>query len=139
GIGLALSVGLSLGACGIATADAPKANEGGTRLQNGTIAYVLTHKFWAVYETPTKEECPTGMNDGPREQFRTLYGDGKGPKKYTVVEAQLKREGDLWQPSTSPDPPQLKFKEAQGKISCGMNLDVKMGSMDVERLDGVKG
>lgn len=150
GVCLALGVGLSLGACGIATADAPKAappvpastlppKEAGTRLQNGAIAYVLTHKFWAVYETPTKEECPAGMNDGPREQFRTLYGDGKGPKKYTVVEAQLKREGDLWHPSTTPEPPQLKFKEAQGKISYGMNLDGKIGPNDFESPDGVKG
>src|ERR1700754_3305940 len=82
---LALGVGFSLSACGVgAAADAPKAaasipasavplKEGGTRLQNGTIAYVLTHKFWAVHETPAKDgktvECPTGMNDGPREQF----------------------------------------------------------------------
>src|SRR3954452_9254023 len=104
GVVLALCVSVSLSTYGIAAADAPKVTppvhssvvssaEGGTRLQNGAIAYVLTHKFWAVYETPKKEECPTGMNDGPREQFRTLYGDGKGEKKYTIVEAQLKREG----------------------------------------------
>jgi hypothetical protein len=154
GVGLALSVGVSLGACGVAAAaDAPQAasvpasavplKEGGTRLQNGTIAYEMTHKFWAVYETPAKDgktvECPTGMNDGPREQFRTLYGDGKGPKKYTIVEAQLKREGDLWHPSTTPEPPQLKFKEAQGRVSYGLNLDGKIGPNDFDSPEGVKG
>jgi hypothetical protein len=156
GVGLTLGVSLSLSACGGAAADTPKAaaapapvasavplKEGGSRLQNGSIAYVMTHKFWAVYETPAKDgktvECPTGMNDGPREQFRMLYGDGKGPKKYTVVEAQLKREGDLWHPSTTPEPPQLKFKEAQGKVSYGMNLDGKIGPNDFESPDGVKG
>ena len=80
GVGLALGVSLSLSACGGAAADTPKAavplaaasavplKEGGSRLQNGTIAFVMTHKFWAVYETPAKDgktvECPTGMNDG---------------------------------------------------------------------------
>lgn len=154
GVGLTLGVGLALSACGGATAAdaAPAAalpaaavplKEGGARLKNGTIAYVLTHKFWAVHETPAKDgktvECPTGMNDGPREQFRTLYGDGKGPKKYTIMEAQLKREGDLWHPSATPEPPQLKFKEAQGKVSYGMNLDGKIGPNDFESPEGVQG
>lgn len=155
GVGLALGVCLCLSACGAAgAAAAPQAaaavpaaavplEEGGTRLQNGAIAYVMTHKFWAVYETPAKDgktvECPTGMNDGPREQFRMLYGDGKGPKKYTIVEAQLKREGDLWHPSATPEPPQLKFKEAQGKVSYGMNLDGKIGPNDFASPDGVQG
>jgi hypothetical protein len=56
GVGLALSVGVCLGACGHAAANAAPAaapapaapavppNEGSTRLQNGTIAYVMTHK-----------------------------------------------------------------------------------------------
>src|SRR5271165_5357919 len=48
-------------------------------VSNRTIGYVLTNKYWAVYETPGgRVECPNGFNDGPREQFAKLFpNDGK--------------------------------------------------------------
>jgi hypothetical protein len=74
------------------------------------------------------------MNDGPREQFKKLFPDGK---KRTIVEAQLMREGNQWHPSTSPEP--FPFHEAQGKISLGLNLDGKIGPNDFDSPDGEKG
>ncbi len=52
--------------------------EGGGALKDRRIGYVMTHKYWAVYETEgAKTECPQGFNDGPREQFKKLFDDGK--------------------------------------------------------------
>jgi hypothetical protein len=111
-----------------------KLQEGGSPLKNGTIGYVMTHKFWAVYETPDKKECPQGMNDGPREQFKKLYGDGK---KRSIVEAQLKREGEQWHPNMATD--NFPFYEAKSDISYGVNLDNKIGPNDFTSPDGEKG
>lgn len=116
-----------------AAAAAPQ--EGVSALKDGKIGYVMTHKFWAVYETPgAKTECPQGFNDGPREQFKKLYGDGK---KRSIVEAQLKYEGNQWHPDTATD--NFPFKEAQGNTSYGVNLDGKVGPKDFLSPDGDKG
>jgi hypothetical protein len=117
-------------------ADAPTRTEGQSPLKNGTIAYVLTDRYWAVYETKDgKTECPQGMNDGPREQFKKLFpNDGR---KRTVVETQLAREGYQWHPTTAPEP--FPFHEAQGKVSYGLNLDGKVGPNDFESPTGEKG
>ncbi len=104
-------------------------------LQGRRIGYVLTHKYWSVHETPdAKVECPQGFNDGPREQFKKLFGDGK---QRTVVEAQLKREGEQWHPTTAPEP--FRFLEAQGKISHGLNLDGRIGAEDFDSPEGEHG
>ena len=104
----------------------------GEGITNRTIGYVLTNKAWAVYQTPDgKVECPTGLNDGPREQFKVLYPeDGK---KRTLAETQFAREADTWfpgpnEPMTDKGP--LQFKEAVGKIAVGLNLDGKIGPND---------
>lgn len=120
---------------GMRSAHATPRSEGDASLKNGTIAYVLTDRYWAVYETKDgKAECPQGMNDGPREQFKKLFPEGK---KRTVVEAQLMREGNQWHPSTSPEP--FPFHEAQGKVSFGLNLDGKVGPADFDSPEGEKG
>jgi len=127
-VALALAV-----AAGSATASPLR--EGGSALRNGTIGYVVTHKFWSVYETDGgKVECPQGYNDGPREQFKQLYEDGK---KRSIVEAQLQREAIQWHPSTTPEP--FKYKEAQGKVSYGLNLDGKVGAEDFTSPSGEQG
>jgi hypothetical protein len=111
-------------ACG--TAAAQPLQEGGVALKDRKIGYALTHKYWSVYETEgAKTECPQGFNDGPREQFKKLYSDGK---KRSIVEAQLKREGEQWHPTTEPEA--FKFLEAQGNVSYGLNLDGKIGPED---------
>lgn len=118
-----------------ATAAAAELQEGGSPLRNGTIGYVLTGKKWSVYETEGgATECPQGFNDGPREQFKQLFSDGK---KRTIIEAQLKREGEQWHPTTEPDG--FRFLEAQGNTSYGLNLDGKVGPEDFQSPEGEQG
>jgi hypothetical protein len=111
-------------------------SEGQSTLVNGTIAYVLTDRYWAVYENKdSKVDCPDGMNDGPREQFKKLFpNDGK---KRTVMETQLAREGYQWHPTTAPEA--FAFHEVQGKVSFGLNLDGKVGPNDFAGPDGEQG
>lgn len=104
-------------------------------VQDRRIGYALTHKHWAVYETPGgKVECPQGFNEGPREQFKKLYGDGK---QRSIVDAQLKREGEQWHPTTAPEA--FRFLQAQGKVSYGLNLDGKVGPEDFDSPAGEHG
>jgi len=118
-----------------AAAGAATLQEGGSPLRNGTIAYVLTDRYWSVYETEKgATECPKGFNDGPREQFQQLYSDGK---KRSIVEAQLKREGKQWHPTD--DPEAFPFLEAQGSVSYGLNLDGKVDANDFESPEGEPG
>lgn len=130
---LGVAMGLAVaGHVGIAGA-APK--EENFLLQNGTIGYVMTERVWAVYETKDgKEECPQGFNDGNREEFKKIFPDGK-PR--TVVETQLKREGEQWHPETATY--KLPHKEVQGKISYGLNLDGKVDANDFDSPEGEKG
>jgi hypothetical protein len=133
---LALAAATTMAMFGSGTASAAIASEAVSPLKDGRIGYVLTDRYWAVYETKdSKTECPQGMNDGPREQFKILFPDN-GTKR-TVLETQLKREGDQWHPSTSPE--QFTFKEAKGDLSYGMNLDGKVGPNDFQTPDGQKG
>jgi hypothetical protein len=101
--------------------------EGESTLVNHTIAYVLTDRHWAVYENKdSKADCPDGMNDGPREQFKKLFPDDG--KKRTVMETQLAREGYQWHPTTTAEA--FPFKEEKSKVSYGLNLDGKVGPND---------
>jgi len=102
---------------------------------NRTIGYAMTNKFWAVFTTKEATECPTGLNDGPREQFKTLFPED-GTKR-SVIETSLAREADIWLPTTSPEP--LEFKEPQGRISYGLNLDGKVGPNDFTSPEGATG
>lgn len=113
-----------------------QATEGVSPLKDRTISYVLTDRFWAVYEAKdVKADCPKGMNDGPREQFKKLFpNDGK---KRTVIETQLAREGNQWHPTTSAE--SLPFYEDQSKVSYGLNLDGKTGPGDFVGPDGEQG
>jgi hypothetical protein len=121
---------------GAGSASAAPLQEGGNVLKNGTIGYVLTERHWSVYETEGgKTECPQGFNDGPREQFKKLYPED-GAKR-TILEAQLKREGEQWHPSAGPEA--LPYYEAQGRVSYGMNLDGKIGAEDFESPEGETG
>lgn len=103
--------------------------------ENGTIGYVMTNLFWAIYQTPDgKAECPQGFNDGPREQFTALFPDHE---RMTVEETQLKQEIETWHPTTEPDP--LPFYEVEGKLSYGLNLDGKTGPNDFTHPNGEEG
>jgi hypothetical protein len=103
--------------------------------ENGTIGYVMTNLFWAVYQTPDgKTECPRGYNDGPREQFEILFPDGT---ERTVVDTQLKQEIETWHPTTEPDP--LPFLEVEGNVSYGLNLDGEVSANDFTHPNGEPG
>ena len=79
-----------------------------------TIGYVLTLREWSIYRTPgAKEECPHGNNEGEREQFKRLYPED-GTER-TVLETQLKWEGDTWFPSLTPEP--YPYYGVEGKIA----------------------
>jgi hypothetical protein len=126
---------LAVSVAALSASAAEVSSQSGSAPPGRKIGYVMTHKFWAVYETEGgKTECPQGFNDGPREQFKKLFDDGK---KRSIVEAQLKREGEQWHPTTAPE--SFVFKEAQGRISYGLNLDGKIGANDFTSPEGEKG
>lgn len=105
-------------------------------VRDGKIAFVLTSRVWAIYDTADgKKECPAGFNDGPREQYSKLFpNDGK---KRTLAETRLIREGRQWHPETSTET--FKFSYAGGDTSYGANLDGKMDANDFTSPDGTKG
>ncbi len=101
-----------------------------------SIAYAMTNYQWEIYQTPgNKGECPSGFNDGPREQFARLFPEDGTKRK--LVDTQLMRENEIWRPDTSPDV--LPFKEAVGTISYGMNLDGEISTDDFTNPEGEKG
>ena len=128
-------MGLAALVAGSALAD-DAAGEGAAFVPaGGTIGYVMTNLFWSVYQTPdAKEECPRGFNDGPREQFAALYGDGQGQ---TVVDTQLRQEIETWLPTTESDG--FTFYEVEGPLSYGLNLDGDVGSNDFLHPNGTAG
>ena len=106
-----------------------------TTLRDGTIGYVMTNLFWSVYQTPGGEtECPNGFNDGPREQFDSLFPD---ENKRTVVGTQLHQETETWHPTTEPD--SFPFYEASGPHAYGLNLDGEVSANDYTHPDGEPG
>src|SRR5688500_3684127 len=74
-----------------------------TPLKDRSIAYVMTNKKWAVFQTPeAKGECPSGLNDGAREQFIELYPENG--TQYTLRDTAMKREIAAWFPTTEKEP-----------------------------------
>jgi len=107
------------------------------RVRDRRIGFAMTRRAWAVRRTPgMQEECPHGLNDGPREQFAQLFPQDNG-QKWTLAETQLAREADIYFPSRAEDG--FVFKEAQGKIAPGLNLDGKIDANDFTSPDGEKG
>ncbi len=107
-----------------------------------TIGYVLTNKAWAVYQTPSgTAECPNGMNDGPREQFKVLFPED-GTKR-TMMETHFAREADTWFPADTetvgPNGKPLPYLEPVGKTAIGLNLDGKTGPKDFTSPTGEAG
>jgi hypothetical protein len=123
-----------LGASGAQGADPGAAKDAAPK--DGTIAYVLTDLHWGVYESSDgKTECPDGINEGNREQFKRLFpNDGQSR---TLLETQLRREIDGWYPTTAPD--LFPFHEAGGPTAYGMNLDGKVGPHDFTSPEGEQG
>jgi hypothetical protein len=120
----------------LAAPSAAGAEEGQAVIRDRAIAYVMTMEEWAMHKTPgAKAECPNGMNEGPREQFKVLFPEN-GPKR-TVVGTQLARESEVYFPE--PEKENMPFKEAVGPVVPGVNLDGKVDADDFTNADGVKG
>ncbi|MGE3334239.1 MAG: hypothetical protein AB7I36_11395 [Rhodospirillaceae bacterium] len=134
GVALASLAPLAFGALG--AGDAFAADQAKTAVTNRTIGYVMTLREWSIYRTPgAKQECPHGVNDGEREQFKILYPED-GVQR-SVVDTQLKWEGETWHPTLTPEP--YEYRQVEGKISKGLNLDGKIGPNDFVSPDGEKG
>jgi hypothetical protein len=123
----ALLVGLSAAAGAGDTAHSAGEHRAEAPLKDREIAYVMTNTHWAMYETPGgKEECPDGLNDGPREQFNVMFPDNG--TKFAYRDTAMTREIATWFPTTGKD--EFPYREAQGKHSYGLNLDGKIGPND---------
>ena len=126
------SVALSFGGSFAHAAD----TAAGSKIQGRTIGYVLTLREWSIHRTPgAKQECPHGVNDGEREEFKAMYPDD-GTER-TVLDTQLKWEGETWHPTLTPY--QFTYKQVEGKIGKGLNLDGKVDPDDFISPDGEKG
>lgn len=129
-VGAAFAVTTMAGA-----AVAETATDSGSTVRDRTIGFVLTNRKWAVTQSPDgKMECPNGLNDGSREQFKVLFPDDE---KHLLIDSQLEREGQIWHPSNTEE--QFPFREAGGKIVEGINLDGQVDDNDFVSPEGVKG
>ena len=108
----------------------------GTAPEGHTIAYVMTNLSWALQSTPEMNECPHGLNEGVREQFKLLFPDVAGHKR-TLVETQLRRQVESYQATAAPDA--LPFLEGEGPVAPGLDLDGVEGPGDFTSPDGVRG
>ncbi len=105
-------------------------------LKDRSIGYVLTNRYWAVYQTPGGEsECPNGFNDGPREQYTLLFPED-GTKR-TLLDTHLAREAEVWFPTTSAEP--YPFHEPQSDVAIGLDLDGQAGETDFMSPEGDEG
>jgi hypothetical protein len=78
---------LALIATGLLLATGAGAGDG-TAPEGRSIAYVVTNLSWALHSTPEMAECPQGLNDGVREQFKVLFPEVPGhPREF--VDTQL--------------------------------------------------
>ncbi|MCA0202447.1 MAG: hypothetical protein LCH56_16735 [Proteobacteria bacterium] len=113
------------------------AADGGTSpVQDRRIGYVMTSEYKAIWDTPDgKAECPQGINNGPREEFKILYPDDK---KWTILESQLERESEVWFPKLTAQP-KLPYYESVAKTSFGIDLNDKVDDNDYTDPDGNKG
>ena len=93
-LALMIAGGASIPALGAFAADSV--------IQNRTIGYVMTSEFKGIYDTKDKQECPDGLNDGPREQFKVQFPEKPGVK-YKLTDTELARESDIWWPKKTPD------------------------------------
>jgi hypothetical protein len=100
------------------------------------IAYVVTNLSWALQSTPEMSECPQGLNDGVREQFKRLFPEVAGqPREFAAT--QLRRQIESYHPTTAPD--DLPFLEGQGPVAPGLDLDGVVGLEDFSGPDGTRG
>src|SRR5262245_23591622 len=112
------------------------AHADGAAPEGHSIAYVATNLSWALQSTPEMTECPKGLNDGVREQFKLLFPEDAARKR-SLVDTQLRRQVESYQPTTAPDA--LPFLEGQGPVAPGLDLDGKSGPEDSTSPESVHG
>jgi hypothetical protein len=122
-----LAMGAMLASGAVADGTAPPGN---------TIGYVITNLSWALQSTPDMAECPRGLNDGVREQFKLLFPQVDGGKR-KFVDTQLRRQIESYHPTVAPDA--LPFLEGEGPIAPGLDLDGVEGPEDFTAPDGARG
>jgi hypothetical protein len=121
---------------GALLAMSPLARSDTTAPPGGTIAYAMTNLSWALHSTADgKAECPQGFNDGTREQFKQLFPDDGTHR--TQLDTQLRREAEGYHPTTAPEP--FRFKEGQGPIAPGVDLDGRDDPDDFTSPEGATG
>ncbi|MGE3474802.1 MAG: hypothetical protein AB7H70_03245 [Rhodospirillaceae bacterium] len=103
--------------------------------QTRSIAYTLTYLNWALQYTKDAKECPSGFNDGPREQFKILFPED-GTKR-TYIDTVLSREITGFYPDQFKEP--FTLKQAVGPVAPGLNLDGKVDADDFISPAGEKG
>lgn len=130
-------LGLAAATLALSALGTQATNAAGTPgVTNRTIGYVMTLREWSIQRTPgAKQECPQGVNDGEREHFKFLYPDD-GVQR-TVLDTQLKWEGETWHPTLTPEP--YTYHQVEGKVGKGLNLDSKVDANDFISPDGEKG
>jgi hypothetical protein len=101
-----------------------------------SIAYVITNLSWALQSTPEMTECPHGLNDGVREQFKLLYPEQAGSQR-TLADTQLRRQIESYHPTVAPDV--LPFLEGEGRVAPGLDLDGAEGREDFVSPEGIRG
>jgi hypothetical protein len=104
-----------------------------SEIKDHKIGFALTNALWALYQTADgKAECPSGFNEGPREQFKALFPSG-GP----VEKTQLAYESMVRYPLDK----EVKFpyRMATGKTALGLNLDGKVKPTDFTSPTGERG
>jgi hypothetical protein len=120
----------------IAAVAATSARAGSDAAPEGrTIAYVVTNLSWALRSTPEMSECPRGLNDGVREQFKLLFPEGG--EKRSLEDTQLRRQVESYHPTVAPDA--LPFLEGEGPVAPGVDLDGIQGPEDFTSADGRPG
>ncbi len=128
-----LTLALASGTCLSAPAFAAEGNT--SPVAGRTIGYVMTSEYKAIWDTPDgKLECPQGINDGPREQFKIQFPEDK---KWSILESQLVRESEVWFPTTTPE--QFAYHESVAKVSFGIDLNDTVDDNDYTDPDGNKG
>ncbi|MEQ9448580.1 MAG: hypothetical protein RLN70_06675 [Rhodospirillaceae bacterium] len=130
------AIAIAVTALGAAADDGAPGLVNDNIIDDGTIGYVLTNRYWAVYQTPDgNTECPDGYNTGPREQFKLLYPEDGTPR--TELDTRLARESQVWFPDMSEEP--YPFHEPQGDIAIGIDLDGRADADDFTSPEGDAG
>ena len=111
----AMATPLSLAAPAMSQPESP-------RPSGRTIGLVLTSWTHALYETPSKAECPAGLQAGEEEQMRARKDGDEQLRRFGSYDARGPNgEASRFLAWRVEDP--IPFRELQTKVGYGLNLD----------------